>query len=121
MYQTVPSVRILNKNIILLTEIFIFRLLLLILLISFKLSAAILLQMLLNLQCDVISSTRLLKYLQIYTINIYFTNLDFILFSISKTYLFGVLTQNAWKSGLTGGSGSCNINTLAKLGEYYYY
>jgi len=120
MYQIVPSVRILNKNIIQLTEIFIWRLLLLILLISFKISAAILLQMLLNLQCGVISSTRL-KCLQIYAININFTNLDFILFSISKTYLFGVLTPNAWKSGLTGGSGSCNINTLAKLGEYYYY
>jgi len=72
MYQIVPSVRILNKNIIQLTEIFIWRLLLLILLISFKISAAILLQMLLNLQqmllnlqCGLISSTRL-KCLQIY-------------------------------------------------------
>jgi len=39
--------------------------------------------------------------------NTNFTNLDLILFSISKTYLLGVVTPNAWKSGFTGGSVSC--------------
>ena len=51
------------------------------------------------------------KFLEITESN--FTYLDFILFNTSKTYFWGVVTPNAWKTGFMGGSGSCNVHVTS--------